>query len=177
MKLEEFDKFYHVDIAAQIDNKWKDNTALGIVKDSRKFSILIKGRDKEIIRRRFISNGEDRPAKRHNHRVIAIIYSYLLFKAIIEFSEANPLLICRDVRPEIVVINYLKKISRFFGNSKVFERKIKFRKRIEFETEAKLPKSLAGKYARKVYQGKIPANKTLQNYEIDELIDLIGRIL
>lgn len=177
MELEEYYKFYHVDIAAQIDNNWNDDTALGIVKDSRRYSIMIKSQDKEIIKRRFVKDSNDRGMRRHNKRVVAVIYSYLLFKAINNFNEANPLLICRDVRPEVIVMNYLRKISEYFKNYNLFSRKIKFRKRIEFETNNKLPKSLAGKYVRKVFQGKIKPDKILDNSEIEELIELISKIL
>jgi hypothetical protein len=177
MKIEEFNNFYHVDISTQIDNNWENDSALGIVKDSRKFSILIKGRDKEILKRRFISKDEFDSAKKHNKKVIAIVYSYLLYKSLCEFSEAKPLLLCRDVRPERFVIHYLQRICNFFKRNDIFNRIIKFRKRIEFETQEKLPKSLAGRYARKVYQGKIPPNKIIDNSELEELIDIINKLL
>ena len=63
----------------------------------------------------------------------------------------------------------------FFNNQKIINREIKFRKRIEFETKEKLPKSLAGKYAKKVYQGKLIPTKIIGNKEIEELIELIGK--
>jgi len=56
-------------------------------------------------------------------------------------------------------------------------REMKFRKRVEFETKEKLPKSLAGRYVRKVYQGKLAPSKILSNSEIDELLNLIAKIL
>ena len=86
-------------------------------------------------------------------------------------------MLCRDVRPERFVINYLQKIASFFKNYKILNRKIKFRKKTEFETKDKLPKSLAGKYTRKVYQGKLAANKILDGLEIKELIGVISKIL
>jgi hypothetical protein len=177
MKIEEYNNFYHVDISTQIDNKWRNNTALGIVKNLRKYSIMIKSNDKEYIKKHFILDENVISGRTHNKKVIAIIYSYLLYKALGEFNEANPLLLCRDVRPEKFVINYLQKIASFFKNYSVLNRKIKFRKRIEFETRDKLPKSLAGKYVRKVYQGKIKANKILDDFEIKQLIEIIGKIL
>jgi hypothetical protein len=177
MKIEEYNNFYHVDISTQINNPWDEDTALGIVKDSRRYSIKIRGRDKSIIKQRYILNNESRTSKRHNLRVIAIAYSYLLYKALIEFNEARPLLLCRDVRPERLVIIYLRRIANFFGNYKPLDREIKFRKRIEFETMEKLPKSLAGKYVRKVYQGKIEPNQILDKKDIEEIIILIGKIL
>lgn len=105
-----------------------------------------------------------------------IVYSYLLYRALCEFKEANPLLLCRDVRPEILVINYLRRIANFFRNPEIINRKIKFRKRIEFGIKEKLPKSLAGKYAKKVYQGKKEATRILDSSDIKELIDLAGKI-
>ena len=105
------------------------------------------------------------------------MYSYLLYKALYDFPEAKPLLLCRDVRPEILIRNNLKKVSNFFKNDEIPNRNIKFRKRIEFETKEKLPKSLAGKYAKKVYQGKLNAIKTLNDEEVEELVILIGKLL
>ncbi len=52
-----------------------------------------------------------------------------------------------------------------------------FRKRSEFNTKEKLPKSLVGRYVRKVYQGKLEATRTLSNFEIEDLIILISKIL
>jgi len=177
MKLEDYSKFYHIDISTQIENKWKNDTVLGIVKDSEKYSVKIKGRDKEKLKKRFIIEETSRSNKKHNKRVIAIVYCYLLYNAILEFKEANPLLICRDVRPERYVIHYLRKISNFFNNRQIMNREMKFRKRVEFETKEKLPKSLAGRYVRKVYQGKLAPSKILSNSEIDELLNLIAKIL
>lgn len=176
MKIEEFDKFYHVDIAVQIDNNWNQDTALGIVKDSRKFSIMIKGRDKELIKRRFISKENSDPSKRHNKKIVALIYSYLLYKALQNFPEAKPLLLCRDVRPERWIIHYLQRICNFLKRTDIFNRKIEFRKR-EDRNQEKLPKSLAGKYVRKVYQGKIPAIKIIDDNDLEELIEVINKLL
>ena len=175
MEKDDYYNFYHVDISTQIDNKWKEDTVLGIVRDSERYSVKIKGRDKLEVKRRFIREENSRSSRIHNKKVIAIIYSYLLYKALFEF-DAKPLLLCRDVRPEKFVTNYLQKIVSFFKNYRVLDRKIKFRKRIEFGEE-KLPKSLAGKYTRKVYQGKLPASKTLDSQEIQKLIEIIGKIL
>ena len=177
MKIDDYNDFYHVDISTQINNKWKEDTVLGIVRDSKKYAIKMRGRDKEKIKERFIVNGNLGNEKIHNLKVIAIVYSYLLYKALCEFKEAKPLLLCRDVRPERFVMNYFQKIAAFFKNYEISDRKIRFRKKIEFETKEKLPKSLAGKYTRKVYQGKFPANKILNNSEIEELIEIIGKIL
>jgi len=175
--LDDYGKYYHVDISTQIDNKWKTDTVLAIVKGSRKYSIKIKSRDKEKVKKRFIVENLSRSGRRHNKRVVAIVYSYLLYKALFIFMEANPLLLCRDVRPEKWVIQYLQKIADFFSNKKILNRKIKFRKRIEFESDGALPKSLAGRYVRKVYQGKFDANKILDKSEIDKLIEIIGKVL
>ena len=98
--IKEYENFYHVDISTQIDNNWEDDTALGIVKGSRRYSVKIKGDDKELIKRRFISSENSDSAKRHNRKVVAVIYSYLLYTALCKFPEARPLLLCRDVRPE-----------------------------------------------------------------------------
>lgn len=107
MDLDDYGKYYPVDISTQIDNKWKTDTVLAIVKDSRKYSIKIRARDKEKIKKRFIVENLSRSGKRHNKRVVAIVYSYLLYKVLSVFGEANPLLLCRDVRPEKWVIQYL----------------------------------------------------------------------
>ena len=177
MNIKEYGDFYHVDISMQIDNKWKEDTVLGIVKNSRKFSIRIRGRDKEIIKKKYILDNNSDSDKKHNKKIVAIVYSYLLYKALCDFPEARPLLLCRDVRPEIFVIHYLQKTCHFFGNQEVFNRKIKFRKRIEFESKEELPESLAGKYARKVYQDKLSASKIINKEELEELIEVIGKIL
>ena len=94
-----------------------------------------------------------------------------------ENKEADPILLCRDVRPERFVMNYFQKISSYFNNKEILNRKIKFRKRIEFETLDKLPKSLAGKYVRKVYQGKIKPDRILAKEDIEELIEIISKII
>jgi len=177
MGIKEYGKFYHVDISTQIENKWKNDSVLAIVKDLRKYSIKIRAKDKEEIKRRFILNDDFDSAKKHNKKIVSLIYSYILYKALCEFPEAKPLLLCRDVRPERFVEHYLEKVAYFFKNQQILDREIKFRKRIEFETKEKLPKSLAGKYARKVYQKKLLANKILDNNNIKELIEIIGKIL
>ncbi len=176
MNIKEYEDFYHVDISTQIDNKWKNDTVLGIVKGARRYSIKIKGNDKEIIKRRFISTENLNSARIHNRKVIAIIYSYLLYTAINNFKEAKPLLLCRDVRPEKFVITYLQRISNLLGNKEALNRTINFRKRKD-RRDKKLPKSLAGKYVRKVYQGKIPVTNVLDNQEVNDLIDLINKLL
>jgi len=177
MNLQEYENFYHVDISTQIENKWKTDTVLGIVKDSKKYSIKIKAKDKLKIKKRFLAKDLSKSEKKHNKKIVIITYSYLLYKALYEFNEANPLLLCRDVRPERLVIHYLQKISNFFGNREILNKKIKFRKRTEFGTEDKLPKSLAGKYVRKVYQKKIKPNKILNKSEVEELLGIIGKII
>jgi len=176
MKLTEYENFYHVDISTQIDNKWKNDSVLAIVKGSERYSIKIKARDKEEIKRRFIIGNKGRSEKRHNKKIVAIVYSYLLYKSLSNFKEANPLLLCRDVRPERAVMHFLRRIARFLGNPSILNREIKFRKKVEFETEEKLPKSLAGKYAKKVYQGKIESVKIIDKHETGELIEIIGKI-
>ena len=173
MNLEEYGNFYHVDISTQIENKWKNDTVLAIVKNNQKYSIRIKSRDKELIKKRFIIDEPSKKEKKYNKRVVTIVYCYLLYKALVDFKEANPLLICRDVRPERYVLYYLQKISNLFNNKDVMRKEIKFRKRIEFGTKEKLPKSLAGKYVRKVYQGKLKSSKILLNDEVEELIRII----
>lgn len=177
MNLQEYENFYHVDISTQIENKWKTDTVLGIVKDSKKYSIKIKARDKLKIKKRFVTKNISKSEKRHNKKIVAIIYSYLLYKALCKFNEANPLLLCRDVRPERLVIQYLQKIANFFKNKLILKRKIKFRKKIDFDTDKKLPKSLAGKYVRKVYQGKFKPHKILNKQEVNELLEIIGKVI
>jgi|GEM_PF-3313088 len=177
MNIKEYYNFYHVDTAVQIDNNWNQDTTLGIVKDSRKYSILIHGKDKETIKQRFISKDKSDSAKKHNKKVIVITYSYLLFKALCDFSEANPILICRDVRPEGWIIQFLQRIANNYRNNQTMSRVIKFRKTSEFETDKELPESLAGKYVRKVYQGKIPPTKVINKQELDELINLINKLI
>ncbi len=81
MNLEDYNSFYHVDISTQIENKWKNDTILGIVKDSKKYSIKIRGWDKEKIKRRFINKNESDSDKKHNKRLVAITYCYLLLHA------------------------------------------------------------------------------------------------
>ncbi|MEK6935651.1 MAG: hypothetical protein AABW67_02605 [Nanoarchaeota archaeon] len=176
MNLEYFNNYYHVDISTQINNSWKEDTALGIVKDSRRFSIKIKGKDKEEIKRKFIWDDDSDSARKHNNKIVALVYSYLLYKALCYFSEANSLLLCRDVRPERFVIHYLNKIANYFNNRQILNRKIEFRKR-DNKRQEKLPKSLAGKYIRKVFQGKISPTKILDQNEFKELIEIINKIL
>lgn len=176
MDIEDYEKFYHVDISTQIENKWKTDTVLGIVKDSIRYSIKIKNKDKLILKKRFITNSDSKDNKKHNKRVVAIIYSYLLYQALCDLEEAKPLLLCRDVRPERFVISYLTKISNFFENNEIIRREIKFRKRKNKQDE-KLPKSLAGRYVRKVYQGKIDATRILKKEEIDEIAEIISKII
>lgn len=177
MDIKEYNDFYHVDISTQINNKWKEDSVLGIVKDSKKRSIRIKGRDKIILKERFIFKDPILFNRIHNQKVICIIYSYLFYKLLCEIREANPIMLCRDVRPEKFILNYFQKIASYFNNKEFLNKKIIFRKRIEFEIRDKLPKSLAGKYVRKVYQGKIKSDKTLDKEEIEELTEIINKLL
>lgn len=176
MDLGYFNNCYHVDISTQINNPWKKDTALGIVKGSRRFSIKIRSRDKEEIKKRFIWDDDSNPAKKHNRKVVALVYSYLLYKALSYFPEANPLLLCRDVRPERLVIHYLNKTANFLNNRQILNRKIEFRKR-DNKRQEKLPKSLAGKYIRKVFQGKLSPTKILDQNGFKELVEIINKIL
>ena len=119
MELKEYNCFCHVDIAAQINNKWKDNSVLGIVKLSDKYSVLIKGKDKEKIKERFILVDDSRSNRVHNRKVIVIIYCYLLYQLLLNTKAGSPVLLCRDVRPEKFVNHYLQKIASFFKNREV----------------------------------------------------------
>mgnify|MGYP001588453966 CR=1 FL=1 len=177
MKKEEYYNFYHVDISNQIENKWNRDSVLAIVKNEMKYSIKIKSSQKEKLKKRFILKTELRREKKQNKRVVAVIYCYLLYKALENFNEANPLLLCRDVRPEILIIQYLHKIANYFGNKEILKKEIKFRKKIEFQTNEKLPESIADKYARKVFQGKLNATKILNDGELEELTMIIQKMI
>lgn len=47
MELNGYNNFYHVDISTQIENKWKNDSVLAIVKDSERYSIKIRGKIKK----------------------------------------------------------------------------------------------------------------------------------
>ena len=164
-----------VDMSNQVDNDWDRDTILAFANKSKnqEYAIRLKNRDKSKIKKKFIYLKETESARKHNKKVINLIFAYLIFKILSESKgEKEKVYICPDHRPTREVHHYIQKLSKFNGYPNLTEEKdIDFINRNKFNVPKSNP---AHKFAKKVYQGKKNA-KIAADFE--ELESLISKLL
>lgn len=167
----ELDEINHIDIANQIDNPWGRDTILLFLNKSKKinYSIRFRNSDKLKIRKKFIDLSETQSAKRHNRKVINLVFAYLIIKILIAKKELiDSIFICPDHRPSKEVHHYIQKLSYYFGDSYITkEININFINRKKYEIKKRTP---AHSFARKILKGKKKANENANFKELDEII-------
>jgi len=175
LMIENIDNINHIDLANQIDNPWERDTILSLVNKSKSinYSIRFKNVDKSKIRKKFINLDETQSSRRHNKKVINLVFAYLIFKVLNTKRDlVNYVFICPDHRPSKEVHHYIQKLSHYFGYSDITRKiNIKFFNRRKHNIEKKTP---AHKLAGKILKGKRKANLAV-NFE--ELHNAIQKLL
>jgi len=111
---------FEVDLANQIDNKWTKDTILAMKNRNFGFSVKIKSSDKKILKKKFISELGDKSDRKHNKKVVVMIYSFLIFKLITLNKEwVKAVSVCRDYEPLFLVSKSLSKICKFYKDEPV----------------------------------------------------------
>jgi len=165
-------KWFDVDLGNQIDNTWNKDSALALRKGDISYSIRIKNKDKKELKKNFIWENSSKANQKHNRKVIVIIYCFMLFKLLKLVEEGiRKIKLCRDVGPDSAVNRYLSKICRYYHEKPLTERfRIKFRKAVERKSEAH-------RLARDVARGRKKEGYYINKKDIEELNDILRKIL
>lgn len=155
---------FFIDVSNQINNKWNKDTAIAAVSEKSKYSILIRGRIKNGIKTRYISDGIDRKSKRGDNSVVNIIYAYMIFRLVSMIKDdIRVVRICPDHRPIDEVYRHLQKIFAIHGR--------KF-PQMNFRSP---PNSPAHNHALKVFRGRAKADCVISK-DPGELIKIIDKL-
>ena len=161
-----------VDMSNQIDNSWNKDSCLAFRKDNNGYTVKIKSDDKKELRNKFIWTGEDERNKKHNRRVIVIIYCFVLYK-LLKLAEQNTskVRLCNDAGPKWAVHKYLNAIYRYYNEPPIGELiHLRFKK-------AEGKRSSAHNLARKVMKGRRKADYLIPKTDIKELEDIRRKII
>lgn len=165
----------HIDIANQINNKWERDSILALVDEEKKiyYSIRFKNCDKSKIKNNYINANKTQSAKRHNSKVVNLIFAYLIFKILEKNKERiKRVYICPDHRPSREVHHFIQKISYELGIHNLTQQiNINFAGKDGFTIKKKTP---AHRLANKILKGKKKANDYVN---FDELNKIIAKIL
>jgi len=164
-------QYNHVDISNQIDNEWKRDSILAFVNEQKNYyySVRLRNMEKSKLKKDFINPLETEAARRHNKRVINLVFGYMIFKIIQEMSiSITKILICPDHRPTKEVHHYIQKISSFLSRPNLTnDVDISFINRKIYEIDKKTP---AHRWAKKVLSGRKKANYIIDYKELHEMI-------
>lgn len=161
-----------IDLSNQINNSWNKDSVLALKKSRKSLAIKIRTSDKKGLKRKFIWETEDEKNKKHNQRVITIIYCFMLYKLIKKSGEySKNIRICNDAGPRWAINKYLNAILRYFNEKPIGE---EFR--LKFRREGDL-RSPAHNLAKKVMKGRRKEDFIITKKEIIELEDIIRKIL
>lgn len=166
-----YDERLEIDLANQIENRWTKDSILAIKNKDFNFSLKIKSEDKKILKKKFIVEPKDKADKKHNKKVIIIIYSFLVYKLIkVNKESIKKISICRDCGPSFLVSKYLSKICKYYRDEPLTNYlSFKFRKGNK--------KSKAHKLANSVLRGRKREDYCLTQQDIIELEDIIRKSL
>lgn len=167
------DKYWAgVDLSNQIDNKWNKDSTLAVKKQDKGIVIKIRAKDKKELRKKFIWEEGSERNKKHNRRVIVIIYCFMLYKLLKTAEKlAERIKICNDVGPKWSVNKYLNAIFRYYKEPPIGKNiRLKFKKPGDRE-------SSAHNLARKVMRGRKKEDYLINKKDIRELEDIIRKIL
>jgi hypothetical protein len=165
----------HMDMANQIDNKWEWDTILAFVNKQKDydFTLRLKNKDKTILKKKFINPLETKSTKRHNKKVVNLIFAYMIFQVIQEMKVSiTKVIICPDHRPTKEVHHYIQKIGNFCGKHNITnEINMSFINRKIYDLKKRTP---AHKIAKKVFKGKRKAKSFV---DPEQIIKIISKLL
>ncbi|MFH1642415.1 MAG: hypothetical protein ABIC04_05965 [Nanoarchaeota archaeon] len=174
-KQSDFTNVNHMDMANQIDNKWERDTILSFVNEQKRnnYSLRLRNKDKSTIKKRFINVLQTESTKRHNKKVVNLIFGYMIFKIIRDMKiPITKVIVCPDHRPTKEVHHYIQKIANYCGKPNLLQEvKITFIDRNHYDLYKKTP---AHRLAGKALKGKI---KTTNVVNSEELIEIISKLL
>lgn len=166
-----FDNVSHIDLAGQIDNPWERDTVLALVNKSKNiyYAIRIRNSDKLKLKKEFINKDETQSSRKHNKKVINLIFAYLIFKVLNDKKDLiSEVYICPDHRPSKEVHHYIQKLATYLGyNNLTEEKNITFIDRSKYNIKKNVP---AHRLALKILKGKKKSNLIVDFKEIDNLI-------
>ncbi|MBW2976928.1 hypothetical protein KY347_05780 [Candidatus Woesearchaeota archaeon] len=164
-------KVNHIDIANQIDNDWSRDTIIAFKNEQKnsEYTLRFKNQDKSILRKKFINPIETESTRRHNTKVVNLMFGYMIFKVLTDMKiPLTRVLICPDHRPTKEVHHYIQKIANFLGKSKLInEIQITFINRRVYNVSKGTP---AHRLAKKVLKGKRKSKSNVNCKELDEII-------
>lgn len=167
-------KVNHIDIANQIDNDWNRDTILAFVNEQKdsQYTIRFKNQDKSSLKKKFINPVETKSTRRHNAKVVNLMFGYMIFKIILEMKiPLTRVLICPDHRPTKEVHHYIQKISNFLGKPNLInDVQMSFINRKMYDVPKNTP---AHRLAKKVLKGKRKAKSFIDCIELDKIISKI----
>jgi hypothetical protein len=166
------DSWAEVDMSNQIDNSWNKDSCLASKKGEEGFTVKIRLDDKKSLKKKFIWDEGSDKNKKHNRRVIVIIYCFMLHKLLVESNNlGNKFKLCNDAGPRWSVLKYLDAIFRYYGELPIGQKfKIKFR--VDGDLE-----SLAHNLAKKTMKGRKKEDYIINTNDIKELEDIIRKII
>lgn len=164
---------FYIDTAGQIHNKWGAPTVLAIVSKNRKIrhSIRIDAAEKKSLKDVYIRKEKTKKSQRHNNRIIALIFAYMIFRLVdLDYKKIKKIIICPDHRPVESVYRFLLQIASKYGHARLSEDI-----EIKFRNIAK--KSVAHKHALSCYRKKVNLDIVLKKKEISEIKSLIQELI
>ena len=165
------EKRFEIDLANQIDNRWTKDSVIAMKNESFQFSLKIRSKDKKILKKKFISESKDKADKKHNRKIVLVIYSFLVYKIIkLNKDKIKRIYICRDCGPSFLVSKYISKICKYYKDEPVTNY-------LSFKFRKGLQKSKAHNLANKVFRGRKKEDYCLNEQDIIELEDIIRKNL
>lgn len=139
---------FEIDLANQIDNRWTKDSILAIRDKDFRFSLKIKTEDKKILKKKFIIEPKDKADRKHNKKVILMIYAFLMHKLVkLNEESIKKILVCRDCGPSFLVSKYLSKICKYYNEEPITNY-------LSFKFKKDKEKSKAHKLANDVLRGR-----------------------
>jgi len=160
-----------IDIANQINNPWTKDSFMALVGADLKYAIVMPSAIKKKIKRKFFDSD-----RMHNHKVIAIMHAYLVFKCLeTNRGKIKKVRICNDCPPYYLVDNYLQKIAARLGwNTLTEDLDLAPRKNVKKNgKKLREGRSKAHKYASKVHKGIFKKNYTVNSKDYETIAEII----
>jgi len=162
---------FEIDLANQIDNRWTKDSVIAMKNGGFQFSLKIRSKDKKILKKKFISESKDKADKKHNRKIVLVIYSFLIYKIIkLNKDKIKRIYICRDCGPSLFVSKYISKICKYYNDEPITNY-------ISFKFRKGEQKSKAHNLANKVFRGRKKEDYCLNKQDIIELEDIIRKNL
>ena len=162
---------FEVDLANQINNRWTKDSVLAMKGEEFKYSMKMKSKDKKILKKKFIVDSKNKSDKKHNQKVVLIIYCFLIYR-LIKFNKEKirRVYICRDCSPSFLVSKYLSKLCKYYEEEPITNY-------LSFKFRKAKRKSTAHKLANDILRGRKKEDYCLNKKDITELEDIIRKTL